>query len=343
MRLKLIIPVLAVPVLGVLALFSGLLPVDGSELPFGGAIEGAAEALGVEIPAGEVDDTAGVPDAGVDDTASADQPGDAVSETGEGGLTGDAGSDPGASAAGGDPAIPPSEKGPAPVADGGAKTADLIIGSGYLQGVEYGVALAQTTRVESATHSGWVNITLDLVLTSFSADPSFKPKAHLTEKGAEICLPTASAPAGCIGVRWGTVEQFTAVLKPHQSNDTRWPRLEAWLYPVTFEVPANATRASLVFGEHQTQIDLAGIKAVDLTGFVPGAAPTPPPNASLPAWAQGYYLAAQHGLAIRAVTRTVHPSEDMWAPITLDISVMSYRDGGEHDLPLTFATDTAST
>ena len=117
--------------------------------------------------------------------------------------------------------------------------------AGYLLGDEHGIALVRTTRAPSPTRQGWVDITLDpLVITKFGPNPTVASQITVQATTGSICFANVAAPNDCLSVVWGSQEQFQAELRPHrQATSVSWPSRKAWPYPVTFEVPANATRA----------------------------------------------------------------------------------------------------
>ena len=212
---------------------------------------------------------------------------------------------------------------------------------GYLLGAESGVALIQTTRVESPTHQGWVDITLDLVLASFQADLAFEPHAAAGPDGS-ICFGNVTEANDCFSVRWGSTEQFTAVLLPHQGSGTTWPVQKTWPMAVSFEVPANASRASFIYGEHRVPLDLQGDDPIDLADHKPATSVPAPIGADDPSWASGYFLGKEYGLAVTGVRRVPHASEPTWSEIQLQLAVMTFREGPELDLPIEFQTSDRS-
>ena len=284
------------PLLALVALFTGVLPAAGSALPFLTDAD-EAEPEGTEAltePALPADDP----------------PTKATVE-----LTQDApeGVDPG-------------------VIEGRLPVADR---RGYLSGVDNGISLVQTTRVDSPTHEGWVDITLDLVATNFSRDPLFESGVTLSGDGTEACLASETGASDCFRVEWGSEEQFKATLLLRRAGTATWAVQKAEVIAVIFEVPANAQRASLVYGEHRISIPLGGQVPPDLTGWTPAAPQRPEPEPGAPVGTDGYFVGQLHGLAVTNLTRETHPSEPTWVLITLAVDVMSFRDSDELDLPIT--------
>ena len=328
MRLKIIIPALLIPVLAAAALFSGVLSAD--VLPFlqeaedaigsvGGEVEETLEADGgtseSQDTASPADDTSSSPDATTEAGDSTDEPGTADTGSGEDAIR-----------------EPPDPDAPL-----------ITATEGYLQGAEHGVALVQTARVDSPTHQGWVDITLDLVLTRYGTAPDAAPQIAVSADGTAVCFTNTTEPHDCFAVQWGSIEQFEAILKPRQAPGTTWPVQKAWPYTVTFEIPGNADRASFFFGPNRVELDLRGEPRLDLTGFQPVAITSAPVDEQAPVWAAGYYLGEQHGLAVTAVRRTPHVAEPTWVRVELDLAIMTFTDGPEFDLPLAFQSDPGST
>ena len=207
-RLKIIIPALLIPVLAVGVFFSGILSADS--LPFlqeaDDPIEGITE--------GDPDATAA--DGGTSESQAEPQPG---SDTSAPEATAEDDGTAAVDAGAGEDTIrePPDPDAPL-----------ITATEGYLQGAEHGVALVQTTRVDSPTHQGWVDVTLDLVLTSYSTDPSLAPRIAASSDGTEVCFTNTAEPHDCFAVQWGSVEQFEAVLQPSQAPGTSWPIQKGW-------------------------------------------------------------------------------------------------------------------
>jgi hypothetical protein len=167
LRLKIILPVLLIPLLAVGALFSGILPASGfgplstdevkdalteADDTLSDVVSDAVESVSDAV-AEAVDDAAPTADAGTGSEAAAADGGGAA------GSDGEAEGDGAAEADGATSEEQAADTQPEPVA------VELSILNGYLAGAEHGVALIQTTRRISPIHQGWVDITLDLALT----------------------------------------------------------------------------------------------------------------------------------------------------------------------------------
>jgi subtilase family serine protease len=237
----------------------------------------------------------------------------------------------------------PEETQPDPVADAGA-TIDAepipvaplapIEIDGYLGGTANGIALLQTTRVDSLTHQGWVDITLDLMLTSLIPEVEVEPSIALNEGGTHACFAASADFQDCLAVEWGTEEQFAAILVPHSAPSEVWPKGKALPWTVNFEIPANAQTASLVFGEHRVNLNLGGDQPVDNSEHVPAEPYRPEALPGAPVGTGGYFLGHHHGITITGVTRTPHEIESTWAVINIALEVMSFGEGDALDLPI---------
>ena len=138
----------------------------------------------------------------------------------------------------------------------------------------------QTTREPSATREGWVDITLDLVLTKFGRDPGVASNIAVETNAASLCFANVRSPNDCLLVAWGSQEQFETELRPWlNATEIAWPPRKAMPYPVTFEVPENASRASLIFDESRVTLNLQGDRIPTTTVSTLSPAPTPAPAA----------------------------------------------------------------
>lgn len=295
LHLKIIIPALIVPIAAVGALFSGVLPAAGAALPF--------------LPSEEEIEPV------VDETLAGTMPTEQAPEA--------------------EPVIDVAPSGPEgtdpSVIDNMLPTADR---AGYLSGVENGLALIQTTRVDSPTHEGWVDITLDLVATNFSQNPLFESGVTLEAEGSLACLTSEAEAADCFSVQWGSELQFKATLVPQRAGETTWAVQKAEGVAVTFEVPANAQRATLVYGAHEIEIPLGGQTALDLSGWMPIEPYRPISEPGDPVGTEGYFVGLQHGVAVTSVTRTPHV-QSSWSTITMGIELMTFRSSDTVDVPIT--------
>ena len=139
-----------------------------------------------------------------------------------------------------------------------------------------------------------------------------------------ICFQNLQPPNDCVIVAWGSSEQFTAEF----DSAGRTGLLEApvgttFLLPVTFEIPGNATLASLVFGEHRVPIDLQGDAGPVQTLSEPLAAPTPPPGPSTPEATVGYFMDDAYGIAITGVLREPDQSSAVLANVAVSFALLS--------------------
>ena len=195
--------------------------------------------------------------------------------------------------------------------------------AGYLHGVEHGVALLQTTRRPSETRDGWVDITLTLATLKFGGDAA--SRRHKVEANS-MCYMNRQPPHDCLFVAWGSQEQFEAELTAsHPVSDSGSP-FQTDILVVAFEVAANATNASLYFGDkHKIPLDLQG----DETRVESSASPAPTPGASS-GQSAGYFMDADYGIAITGVWREPFSSGSTLSLVDVDISVISLR--GENGL-----------
>ena len=191
--------------------------------------------------------------------------------------------------------------------------------AGYLHGVEHGVALLQTTRRPSETRDGWVDITLTLATLKFGGDAA--SRRHQVEANS-MCYMNRQPPHDCLFIAWGSQEQFEAELTAsHPVSDSGSP-FQTDILVVTFEVAANATNASLYFGDqHKIPLDLQG----DETRVESSASPAPTPGASS-GQSAGYFMDADYGIAIASVRRKPFSSGSTLSLVDVDISVISLRD-----------------
>ena len=191
--------------------------------------------------------------------------------------------------------------------------------AGYLHGVEHGVALLQTTRRPSETRDGWVDITLTLATLKFGGDAA--SRRHKVEANS-MCYMNRQPPHDCLFVAWGSQEQFEAELTAsHPVSDSGSP-FQTDILVVAFEVAANATNASLYFGDkHKIPLDLQG----DETRVESSASPAPTPGASS-GQSAGYFMDDDYGIAITGVLRKPFSAGSTLSLVDVEISVISLRD-----------------
>ena len=172
---------------------------------------------------------------------------------------------------------------------------------GYYHGVEHGLALAQTTRRSSQNREGWVDITLNLVAVKFG--------------GSELSVQGEGTNSVCFGggdcffVKWGSKEQNEAELTGIGGRGGIFmdeldghPAQKAVNLGVTFQVAANATKASLFFGEHRVPLDLDGDYAPRDEHL--DSLPVPTPSPAQDAKTAGFFVDSEHGIAVTGVSRT---------------------------------------
>ena len=194
-------------------------------------------------------------------------------------------------------------------------------------GSEYGLALVGTTRVSSPTHQGWVDITLALVLTKFGPDPSLASTIWVEASPEAVCLQVTSLPDDCFHVAWGSEEQFRGQLRAsHGTGVVPWPSARPWPYSITFEVPANATRAGLHFAQHRVSLDLRGDPLPSIVGGEPGPAPVPEPLPEAPLGMSGYFLGEAYGLAVVGLSRRPDPLLPGWDTVAVLLSIAKFRE-----------------
>jgi hypothetical protein len=97
-------------------------------------------------------------------------------------------------------------------------------------------------------------------------------------------------------------------------------------YPVTFGVPANASKASLLFAEHKIPLNLQGSQKPFPEERKPSPAPVPGPNPNAPPGAEGYFLGNEYGIAITSLSRRPSDRFPTWTRVTLELAVMTFRD-----------------
>lgn len=222
----------------------------------------------------------------------------------------------------------PSAATPTPVPPMPIPTSTPVPGpAGYLLGSEHGLALLQTTREPSGTREGWMDITLDLVVTKFGTDPEVASNIELETEPKSVCFANTSPPHDCFLVAWGSQNQFEAVLRPSVgSGKVTWPTRKAWPYQVTFEVAGNATNASLFFGEHKLNLNLEGDQKPVAAAGLPGPAPTPAPSVDASHVTAGYFMGSKYGVAVTGVSRAPGALLPNWVTVTVVLAVLSLHD-----------------
>jgi subtilase family serine protease len=302
--LKVILPAILVPLLAAGALLSGVMPVAGNAF-----LEDAQGALNEAID--QVGETVSDVVDKVQDTPKEPAP---VETT--------------------DPVTEVPDESPEPPASVAEITIEPLDLPGYLPGTANGVALLQTTRVDSSTHQGWVDITLDLMLMSLIPEEAIEPSISLSGDGTQACFPSSGGHADCLGVDWGSKEQFAAVLQPRPLGSETWPKGKARPWTVGFQIPANAQVASFVYGNERVQLNLGGDTIYNTEEHEVAESYRPPGSPGAPTGTEGYFVGKNHGIAIRSITQRVHATEPTWSIVDLGIDVMTFAEGDALDLPI---------
>jgi hypothetical protein len=315
LRSKLLIPALLVPILAVGALYTGALSAATAKVPFLARAQAVVETV--------VDDAIEQ----VNDTVQ-----DIVEEVQE--IADDQPSDP-------EPTPEPVVD--EPVTDTPVEEPDEPIiedpvpeprpdRPGYIAGTHHGVAILGTSRATSSTHPGWVDITLSMALASFASDPAADAQITLGAEGTQGCL-ASSGNQECFSIEWGTEEQFRAILRP-QAGPSTWPASKAQPWVVTFEVPANAERASLAFVGNRVTLNLTGDAPAEPVTFIAPISQQPATGEAAPVWTHGYFMGDRHGISINRVSRTPNPAQPLWSEVKVEISVMANYSAPDFDLPI---------
>ena len=199
---------------------------------------------------------------------------------------------------------------------------------GYLHGAEHGIALLQTTRTPSGTREGWVDITLILATLKFAGDVD--DRDHEVDENS-LCYLNSQPPHDCLFVAWGNEEQFEAEISAsHLSEEGLHYKTD--LLFIEFEVAANATNASLFFGEqHKIPLNVQGDEVQVAANAEPAPAPVPSSSSGK---STGYFIGADYGIAITGVRRESFPYgiEDVLEKFpgiflaVVDISVLLLRE-----------------
>ena len=198
---------------------------------------------------------------------------------------------------------------------------------GYLHGAEHGLALLQTARKPSETREGWVDIRLTLATLKFAGDVD--DRDYEVDENS-LCYVNSQLPHDCLFVAWGNEEQFEAEISAsHPSEEFGWPYKTDFLF-IEFEVAANATNASLFFGEqHKIPLNLRGDEVQVVPYAEPAPAPVPPSSSDQPT---GYFMDAYHGIAVINVETIPWADDDISelypeiSLVSLDISILSLTD-----------------
>ena len=201
---------------------------------------------------------------------------------------------------------------------------------GYHHGLEHGIAVVQTTRRPSETRDGWVDITLDLAAIKFDGD---RGNWEIRTDQKSACFVTSQPSDDCLLIAWGSQEQFEADLRASGYRDER-PTLKTLVYPVTFEVAANATVANLFFGdETKIPLNLDGDQPDGQTHGEPVSAPSPPASTARTA---GFFMDTDYGVAVTGVRRDRANA----TRVKVDIAVLSVADSD--DLALQIPTESTN-
>ena len=218
----------------------------------------------------------------------------------------------------------------------------VVEADGYLLGLEHGLALAQTTRAESPTHQGWVDITLALAVVNIVPDTLDAPNFETQEESTSICLVSGAPPEDCIMVVWGSSEQHRADLSLSRVADAaQRPRQNVWPLSVIFELPANAMSASLRFGDHRLPLNLEGDAP-----FVPNspeAVPVPVESPGALPGTSAYFLGEDYGIAIAGLTRSSNDGLPGWATANLFLAVIRLADDRSFAPAIRIDTETGQT
>ena len=198
---------------------------------------------------------------------------------------------------------------------------------GYLHGAEHGISLLQTARKPSKSREGWVDIRLTLATLKFAGDVD--DRDYEVDENS-LCYLNSQPPHDCLFVAWGNEEQFEAEISAsHPSEEFGWLYKTDFLF-IEFEVAANATNASLFFGEqHKIPLNLRGDEVQVVPYAEPAPAPVPPSSSDQPT---GYFMDAYHGIAIINVETIPWTNDDVSelypeiSLVSLDISILSLTD-----------------
>jgi outer membrane protein assembly factor BamB len=138
-----------------------------------------------------------------------------------------------------------------------------------------------------------------------------------------------TASDDCIQVVWGSEDQFEAqlfTLVDVSKQKVDWPSKKAWPLVVGFEIPENATRASLVFDQHSVPIKLEGERNPPGPAPEPLPAPIPQPSTQKPPGTEGYFLDHEYGLAILDISREQSSRLTEWVQVEIGFSIITIRD-----------------
>ena len=197
---------------------------------------------------------------------------------------------------------------------------------GYLHGAEHGIALLQTMRTPSETREGWVDITLMVATLKFAGDVD--DRDYEVDENS-LCYLNSQPPHDCLFVAWGNEEQFEAEISAsHLSEEGLHYKTD--LLFIEFEVAANATNASLFFGEqHKIPLNLQGDEVQVAANAEPAPVPVPSSSSGKSA---GYFIGADYGIAITGVRREPYRTEEILERFPgiflafVDISVLLLRE-----------------
>ena len=117
------------------------------------------------------------------------------------------------------------------------------------------------------------------------------------------------------------------MLRPNQVTGTvAWPTARVWPLSLTFQLPADATAASLLFEQHRVPLDLPAALPPARGHRDPSAVPTPAIVFDAPTGTSGYYLGSEHGLAVKGASRIANRNIPGWDTVTLDLVAMSFQE-----------------
>ena len=198
---------------------------------------------------------------------------------------------------------------------------------GYYLGSGHGLAIVQTARQANERREGWVDITLNLVAIKFDDG---ELTVNQRREPNSICFEGSEGSADCLMVKWGSEEQYEAGLTGTGNrrsillDDSKPLTPKAVNLGVAFQVPSNATRARLFFGDNQIPLDLNGDYAPKEDYDDPVALPTASPSQD-PKTA-GFFMDSEHGIAVTRVSRAIADEGSAIPVVSVELSVLSLGD-----------------
>ena len=198
---------------------------------------------------------------------------------------------------------------------------------GYYLGSGHGLAIVQTARQTNERREGWVDITLNLVAIKFDDG---ELTVNRRREPNSICFEGSEGSADCLMVKWGSEEQYEADLTGTGNrrsillDDSKPLTPKAVNLGVAFQVPSNATRASIFFGDNQIPLKLDGDYAPKEDYDDPQTVPTAPPSQD-PKTA-GFFMDSEHGIAVTGVSRAIADEGSAIPVVSVELSVLSLGD-----------------